>query len=117
MDDCKYIWNSSVQVVFEVCDAITKHLGPEYIHLPRNAEEMHGKVSEFELKFGMTQEFGCIDGTHIPIKTPTIDSRDYFCYKQYYSRNVQAVCDYRGMFIDVGGQDLSTMQKCLLTPP
>ena len=89
------------KVVFEVCDAITKHLGPEYIHLPRTAEEMHGKVSEFELKFGMTQAFGCIDGTHIPIKTPTIDSHDYFCYKQYYSLNVRAVCDYGGTFIDV----------------
>lgn len=89
------------KVVLEVCDAITKHLGPEYIHLPRTAEEMQRKVSQFELKFGMIQAFGCIDGTHVPIKTPSTDSHDYFCYKQYYSLNVQAVCDYRGMFIDV----------------
>ena len=41
------------KVVLEVCDAITKHLGPEYIHLPRTAEEMQRKVSQFELKFGM----------------------------------------------------------------
>jgi len=77
---------------------------------------MHRKVSEFELKFGMTQAFGCIDGTHIPIKTPTTDSHDCFCYKQYYSLNVRAECDYGGTSI-TGGQDLSTMQKCLRTPP
>ena len=89
------------KVVFEVCEAITTHLGPEYIHLPRTAEEMQRKVSEFELRFGLIQAFGCIDGTHVPIKTPSTDSHDYFCYKQYYSLNVQAVCDYRGRFIDV----------------
>ena len=41
------------------------------------------------------------DGTHFHIKTPSTDSHDYFCYKQYYSLNVQAVRDYRGMFIDM----------------
>lgn len=78
-----------------------KHLGPEYIHLPRAVEEMQRKVSQFELKFGMIEASVCIDGTHAPIKTPSTDSHDYFCYKQYYSLNVQAVYDYRGMFIDV----------------
>ena len=89
------------KVVLEVCDAITKHLGPKYIHLTQTAEEMQRKVSQFELKFGMTQAFGCIDGTHFRIKTPSTGPHDYFCYKQYYSLNVQAVCDYPGMFIDV----------------
>ncbi|XP_065666450.1 uncharacterized protein LOC136087492 [Hydra vulgaris] len=59
------------------------------------------KVAEFESKFGMIQAFGCIDGTHVPIVCPFENSQDYFCYKQYYSMNVQAVCDYKGMFMDV----------------
>ena len=75
----------SFKVVLDVCDAITKHLGPEYIHLPRTAEEMQRKVSQFEFKFGMIQAFGYIDGTHVTIKTPSTDSHDY----------------YPGMFIDV----------------
>ncbi|XP_068757287.1 uncharacterized protein [Montipora capricornis] len=75
-------------IVLEVCDTITKHLGPE---------EMQRKVSQFELKIGMTQAFGCIDGTHVRIKTPSTDSHDY-------SLNVQVVCDYCGMFIDVDFQ-------------
>lgn len=70
------------KVVLEVCNGITKHLGPEYIYLPWTAEEMQRKVSQFELKFGMIQAFKCIDGTHVPIKTPSTDSHDYFCYKQ-----------------------------------
>ena len=63
--------------------------------------EMRKKVAEFEVKYGLVQAFGCIDGTHIPIKRPTINSQDYFSYKMYFSLNVQAVCDYRGQFMDV----------------
>jgi hypothetical protein len=57
---------------------------------------MRQKVSEFETKFGMVQAFGCIDGTHIPMKRPIVDSQDYFNYKQFFSLNVQAVCDFYG---------------------
>ena len=49
----------------------------------------------------MSQAFGCINGTHIPILCPIQHSQDYFSYKQYYSLNVQAVCDYKGNFMDV----------------
>ena len=84
-----------------VCSAICKNLGPKYLHLPRDKEEMRQKVSEFELKFGMIQAFGCIDGTHIPIKRPVRNSQDYFNYKQFFSLNIQAVCDANGQFINV----------------
>ena len=76
-------------------------MGPKYLFLPRDKEEMIKKVSEFEAKYGMIQAFACIDGTHIPITSPSVDSQDYFCYKQFFSLNVQAVCDYKGMFMDV----------------
>ena len=62
---------------------------------------MRKLASEFEIKFGMVQAFGCIDGTHIQLKRPIKNSQDYFCYKQYFSLNVQAVCESKGYFIDV----------------
>jgi hypothetical protein len=93
--------NTASVVIAEVCTAISKNLGPKYIHMPRNYEEMRNKVSEFETKFGMIQAMGCIDGTHIPIKRPVKNSQDYFCYKQFYCLNVEAVCDYKGLFMDV----------------
>ena len=48
------IHQSISKVVFEVCNAITMHLWPEYIHLPQTVEKMQRKISEFELKFGMS---------------------------------------------------------------
>ena len=89
------------EIIILVRDAINKRLGPAYLHLPQDKDEMIRKVSEFELKFGMIQAFGCIDGTHIPLKTPRINSQDYFNYKQFYSINVQAVCDSSGLFMDI----------------
>ena len=49
----------------------------------------------------MTQALGCIDGIRIPIACPFEHSHDYFCYKQFHSLNVQAVCDYKGAFMDL----------------
>ncbi|CAB4016605.1 Hypothetical predicted protein, partial [Paramuricea clavata] len=88
-------------VVVEVSNVISKVLGPKYLHLPVDENEMRKKVCEFETKFGIVQAFGCIDGTHVPILRPLKDPQDYFCYKMFYSLNVQAVCDYRGIFMDV----------------
>ena len=61
--------NTASSVIYEVCLAICQNLGPQFC-LPKTREEIRKKVSEFEAKFGMIQAFGCIDGTHIPIKCP-----------------------------------------------
>ena len=89
------------KTIHDVCEAISYHLGPKYIKLPQNEEQMREKIAEFEAKYGFIQAFGCIDGTHIPIKRPQENSQDYYCYKGFFSLNVQAVCDYRGHFMDV----------------
>ena len=62
---------------------------------------MRAKVAEFETQFGMVQAFGSVDGTHIPIRRPVVDSQDYFNDKQFFSISVQAVCDFKGYFMDV----------------
>ena len=93
--------STASKTIHDVCEAISYHLGPKYIKLPQNEEQMREKVAEFEAKYKCSQAFGCIDGTHIPIKRPQENSQDYYCYKGFFSLNVQAVCDYRGQFMDV----------------
>ena len=89
------------KVITEVCSAINTVLGPKYIYLPRNKDEMKEKASEFELKFGMIQAIGCTDGTHVALKRPPENSQDFYNYKQFFSVNVQSVCDSNGQFMDV----------------
>ena len=93
--------NTAGKIIFDVSYAISRILGRRLMHLPVDIEEMKDKVSEFEAKYGMMQAIGCIDGTHIPIMRPKENSQDYFCYKQYHSVNIQAVCDCKGLFLDV----------------
>ena len=93
--------NTALAAINEICNAIVLYVGPTYLHIPKTNQEMKVNISEFETKFGMTQAFGCIDGTHISIVCPSEHDHDYFCYKQFHSLNVQAVCNYKGAFMDV----------------
>lgn len=93
--------NTVSTVVRKVCATITRVLGPRYIKLPQNDREMEELITGMENEYGFPQGFGCIDGTHVAIRQPTENPNDYFSYKQKYTINIQAVCDWRGRFIDV----------------
>jgi hypothetical protein len=85
-------------VVKEVCKAINQRVGPRYLNLPKSEMEMSILINNFHKKFGLPQVFSCVDGTHIPIKQPTENPHDYFCYKMKYTFNCQAICDHKGRF-------------------
>lgn len=87
--------------VRKVCDLITSALGPGYINLPSAEQDMSELFKAMENKYGFPQAFGCVDGTHIQITQPTENPHDYFSYKQTYTLNVKAVCDWRGFFMNV----------------
>ena len=58
------------KVIHQVCRAISDHLGPKYLKIPKTQDEMIEKVSKFEAKYGMPLAFAAVDGTHIPVKRP-----------------------------------------------
>ena len=93
--------NTASAVINEVYNAIVLYAGPKYLHLPKTNQKMKEKISETETRFGLIQACGCYDGTHIPIACPSEHCHDYFCYKYFHSLSAQAVCDYKGAFMDV----------------
>ena len=58
---------------WDVCRAMTVHLGSEYIKLPSTCTEMEDLVKKFYNNHGFPQCFGAIDGTHIDIKQPKVN--------------------------------------------
>ena len=54
---------------------------------------MYNKASEYELKFGSPQVFGCINATLIASKMSTKFADDFFSDKQVHSMNLEVVCD------------------------
>ena len=89
------------KIVREVCMAIREHLCKEYIKMPKDIDSMKRLVAGWEQTTGFPMVVGAVDGTHIPILQPYINSQDYYSYKMKYTIHVQGVCDYRGQFIDV----------------
>ena len=88
-------------IVRRVSSAISTHLGPLYIKLPMTEESVKEKVSKFYNAFLIPRCLGAIDGTHIEIKQPLLNSSEYINRKSCFSLNVQALCDYRGCFMDI----------------
>ena len=72
------------EVVLEVCIAATKYIGPKHLHLPKTVEEMKLKVSQLKVKSGMSQAFGAIDETRIPIQRPMENWQDFFNHKVFF---------------------------------
>lgn len=89
------------KIVRQVCQAIKDHLLPKYISLPKDKNALEKVIAGWEQKTGFPMVLGAVDGTHIPIMQPYINSQDYFSYKMKYTINVQGVCDYQGRFLDV----------------
>ena len=64
-------------IIRRVAQAITFHLGPKYIKLPKTEEEVRTAESRFYAKFGFPQCIGAIDGSHIFTKRPSNSPTDY----------------------------------------
>ena len=81
-------------VIRRVCNAISNHLGPQYIKLPKTVSEVEEKTRNFQKKFNFSRCLGAVDSTHINIKQPRSNATDYINRKSHFSINVQACCDY-----------------------
>lgn len=88
-------------IVRRLSSAVTTHLGPLYIKLPTTETGVKEKVTKLYQTFSVPQCLGAIDGTHIEIKQPLLNSSDYINRKSRFTLNIQALCDYCCCFMDV----------------
>ena len=87
-------------IVSETCHVIACNLLPQYVTIPQR-DKLKEIVEGFETCWGFPQAAGAIDGSHIPIIRPDESASDYYNRKGYYSIIMQAMVDFRGLFMDV----------------
>ena len=80
--------------VNEVCNIITNYLGPMFIKYPVTQGEVQSAIDGFLQKSGFPQVIGCIDGTHIPIRQPSVNAHDYFSYKMKHTISCKEICNH-----------------------
>ena len=96
------VCETTVHVIVKyVAEMICKHILPSVIKWP-NSEN---SIAEIEFGFrnlkGFPGVIGAIDGSHIPIRTPTNYAENYINRKSFPSIILQAVCDSNLNFTDV----------------
>ena len=95
--------STSVKITREFCETITD-LAKRFIRFPRTRRETAEAIRKFKGDYNceLPQVLGAIDATHIRIIGPSCESKvDYFCRKQHYSINTQAVTGANLVFYDV----------------
>ena len=88
------------RIVHETCRTIVKVLLPKYIRFPVG-ESLAETVKGFLDNWGIPQCVGAIDGSHIPVRPPSMNHTDYYNRKGWYSVLVQAVVDANYLFTDL----------------
>ena len=81
------------KIVLETCNIMATKLLSRYVRFPEGTRLQE----DFEVCWGFPQVAGAIDGTHIPIISPQANPSDR---KGFYSIIMQAIVDFRGLFLD-----------------
>ena len=88
----------------EVCEAITRTFGEEFLRTPTATEDWREIERVFRTRWNLPHCLGAIDGKHVPITCPPGTHSEYFNYKSFFSILLMAVvdADYRFLNINVG---------------
>jgi len=101
MADCSDVPQFSVSRCVSVIVVRIAELAPRHIKFPEPINE-ETIMSQFSVIDGMPGVIGCIDGTHIPIRSPGgVDAELYRCRKGFFPLNVMGVCDASLKFLNV----------------
>ena len=85
--------------VKDVCEAVIKKMRSQFLFMPKG-DDLQEVIDIYHSKWGFPMCAGAIDGTHIPIVSPSDNHTDYVNRKGYHSVVMQAVIDSKYLFRD-----------------
>lgn len=104
-------WNSVFKILKKIL-LVNRQYG--VIKFPD--QNQHNMIIEtFQRKNGFPGILGVIDGSHIPIRAPTVNANSYVNRKNFHSILLQGICDSKKRFLDCyAGEAGSIHDACLL---
>ena len=89
------------QLTSQMGEILTTHCS-DWIRCPDTPEEWKEMSQRWNrLSTYLWNIIGVMDGTLIPIMEPLESTGEYVCRKGFHVYNVQALCDERGLFMDI----------------
>lgn len=82
--------SSSYRCIVDVCNSLS-NIFDEYVRFPINNEQT---MAGFYAVSRLPKVIGAIDGTHIPIKKPSVNEHVYINRKGFHSINVMLICSH-----------------------
>lgn len=99
--DVHRISRASVSYIIRAVTNCIKGISHQYIKMPIDQGELRNIMQGFHDIANFPNVVGAIDGTHVRIKSPSVDEHLYVNRKNYHSINVQGVCDFNWKFLNV----------------
>ncbi|XP_024527583.1 protein ALP1-like [Selaginella moellendorffii] len=88
------------KIVHKGLGIIAKHWTDAYIGWP-TGDRARDIAAKFELETGFPSVIGAVDGSHIPITTPSIDRSNYYNDKSFHSMILMGAVDQDGFFLEI----------------
>ncbi|KAJ8930400.1 hypothetical protein NQ314_016795, partial [Rhamnusium bicolor] len=93
---------AETEIFLFLCDGSLLDIAPRYIKFPKSPEEKERLSDDFFKVSGFPSTLGCINGTSIPVITPSHKIKSTYVNRHdTLAITVQAICDHRKCFIDV----------------
>ena len=74
----------------------------QFIKFPGTAAELEHEMEGFYTeRHQIPNVIGCVDGSLIPIKCPSVNENSYVCRKQFHAINVQGICTHDLKFSNI----------------
>ncbi|XP_055681890.1 putative nuclease HARBI1 [Lutzomyia longipalpis] len=101
---CNVSQPTTSRCINQVSKIIDENIAKKYIKFPVDAASKAAKAIQFQEEFDFPNAIGCIDCVHITIVAPSDNDSDrpkrlYRCRKNFYSINVEAICDAQLLFL------------------
>ncbi|KAJ8046569.1 Protein ALP1-like [Holothuria leucospilota] len=98
-DSCGLSQPTMSRIINSFTESLVRRVN-EFVYLPAGREKRK-TIAEFAAVSNFPNVLGVIDGTHVPIKSPSENVHLYIKSKNFHSINVQLVCDKNYFVMDV----------------